>query len=407
MRLFIIEHALSGKDGHYFEYDKSIHRAFSDRGVPVTIYCSKAASQSVVSEIEAKPWFRKISWVHRIKPISLAYFFGLFLLNTGIFTDLRRLRRVRHRNTDVFLFPAPSHNELLGILFWYSFLPKSRRPILLLLFRFLSHFGLPNMPDVGRTFHTWIFRRLNLLGQGKIHYLSDSAILAREYENLSDRKVTVMPIPHLPDKTLDSRHLDGSDLVTFTYLGIAREEKGYNLLANAVKIVFGKHPITRFMIQSSQAGETERERRTTEALANLQSVEIVSGGMSSDQYYKILERSDCILIPYDPSRYLGRTSGIFAEAIAFGKPVITTENTWMAENIRKYNQCGIIMRSFDAQSLAEGMVEYIRSREKLDRNAREASAAWRKEHNAKNYVNIIMGIMGLDRPLEASGGEES
>ena len=42
---------------------------------------------------------------------------------------------------------------------------------------------------------------------------------------------------------------------------------------------------------------------------------------------------------------------MFAEAVAFGKPVITTDGTWMADHVRKLG-CGIIMPEFRSDDLA-------------------------------------------------------
>jgi glycosyltransferase involved in cell wall biosynthesis len=393
MNIFIIDKEMHDKIGHCYEYDKCVSGEITARWHSVKIYCSQNADLDLVSELGAEPLFSNKVWTHSIKPVIIAYFAGMILINLSFFKELITIRPNKYNSRDVLFFPTFSNYELLGILLWYRNIPEIDRPFLLLLFRVPAHLGMPNFPFAGRFILKRIFRRLNHYGPEKVRYLTDSPLLADEYKNLSDREVTVLPIPHLPEMPDHHSWKREEERVTFTYLGRFRTEKGAGLLMEAIRKVHEKHPSSRFLIQISPVTQEEDVRKTAVILSGIPCVEIVPEGLSTERYHEILERSDCVLIPYDPSRYLGRTSGIFAEALALGKPVISTENTWMALNIRKYNECGIVMEKYDSESLAEAMEEYILHYEKYDRNAEEASVVWRRDHGVKRYVDILLGLV--------------
>jgi hypothetical protein len=66
--------------------------------------------------------------------------------------------------------------------------------------------------------------------------------------------------------------------------------------------------------------------------------ELVEGPFESEEYLDVFARADVILIPYDQDNYAARSSGVFAEALAAGKPTVVTRGTWMATILEPYRQ---------------------------------------------------------------------
>jgi glycosyltransferase involved in cell wall biosynthesis len=54
------------------------------------------------------------------------------------------------------------------------------------------------------------------------------------------------------------------------------------------------------------------------------------GFVPTDDYYYLLAKADVVLCPYDARAYRARSSGVFAEAVAAGKPTVVPADTWMA-----------------------------------------------------------------------------
>jgi glycosyltransferase involved in cell wall biosynthesis len=161
-----------------------------------------------------------------------------------------------------------------------------------------------------------------------------------------------------------------------------------------MEIVSAEHPEAKFLIQSSSIENAENIRQAMDKMKRSPNrVEFIEIPLDTDRYHDLIRSADCILVPYDPEKYQGRSSGVFAEAVALGKPVVSTRNTWMAENVLKY-QCGILMEDFNSAGLAKAMKDYIDTKKEFDEKAEAAAAAWRENHGAKRYVDIVLSLIG-------------
>ena len=101
--------------------------------------------------------------------------------------------------------------------------------------------------------------------------------------------------------------------------------------------------------------------------------------------------SDIILLPYAPSSYRFRTSGIFVEAITMGKIALTTKNTWMAYELEKYDLKELII-DWDAPTIVQKLEEiYLNKsiREKLKFMTNE----YCKFHNIETFAKKLKSLI--------------
>ncbi|WP_377806285.1 hypothetical protein ABNQ38_06275 (plasmid) [Azospirillum sp. A29] len=122
------------------------------------------------------------------------------------------------------------------------------------------------------------------------------------------------------------------------YLGDARLEKGFHLIPAAIDQLdrdYVAQGLLRFQLQS-YVTQARPELKILQALEHLRSmnrsaVRTLPRPLSMPEYNELLNRSDFVLIPYTRLNYTARSSGIFTEALAAGKPVIVPAGTWMSE----------------------------------------------------------------------------
>ena len=121
------------------------------------------------------------------------------------------------------------------------------------------------------------------------------------------------------------------------YLGDARREKGIQVLSHLPEMLEGREVADRAILIYSQlynaapAGDVENLL----ALERLRAAPpgVVLGearALATADYQALLACSDVVFNLYDRENYRARSSGVFVEALAAHKPVVTTAGSWMS-----------------------------------------------------------------------------
>ncbi|HEX7446496.1 MAG TPA: glycosyltransferase [Pirellulales bacterium] len=121
------------------------------------------------------------------------------------------------------------------------------------------------------------------------------------------------------------------------YIGDARTEKGFHLLPHLVADLAAEGPPVRFTFQSNYnipGGEPAAAvaRAQLDCCPN-ERVRLLDEPLTSDAYRQLLLSADVVVVPYDRDNYYARSSGIFAEALVAGKPVVVPGGSWMATEL--------------------------------------------------------------------------
>ncbi len=123
-------------------------------------------------------------------------------------------------------------------------------------------------------------------------------------------------------------------------MGDARREKGYHLLpaiAWNLKKDYLETGTARFVVQSnpnSREGAVETAIPRAELACFPSSmVALYDEPLSAAAYKDLLLCSDITLLPYERNAYRARSSGILAESLAAGIPVIVPAGTWLSRQL--------------------------------------------------------------------------
>lgn len=174
------------------------------------------------------------------------------------------------------------------------------------------------------------FKSVNL----RTFFYTDSAQLTDQYDKMGSVKFHTLPIPHTVPKQASKKQ---DDKLVVTYLGDARTEKGYQYLPSLVQdlwLDYVKNDKILFVIQSNYNVQ-EGEPAAVVARTQLQTfpsekVKLVLDSPGHDKYQELLQNTDVMLLPYDKSNYYAKSSGILAESLALGIPVLVPSGTWLS-----------------------------------------------------------------------------
>ena len=149
-----------------------------------------------------------------------------------------------------------------------------------------------------------------------------------------DKSVGVLHIPvdKYAGKKMATRH---RKKISISYLGNAREEKGFLLLAKLVKIVEGDINLSqkfKFVVQATPqaTGYTPMVSKAVKYLMGCDRslVTLILQNLSENEYRKYLLKSSVVFLCYQKSNYEYRSSGILAEAISNNRVCMVTDGTY-------------------------------------------------------------------------------
>ncbi len=174
-------------------------------------------------------------------------------------------------------------------------------------------------------------RSLNLIDR-QVFLYAENDLLAEHHSQQWSAPVKPLFIPQRP--LPGEAQARPTQAITFSYLGAAREEKGFVYLAGAIEefLAACKRDDVRFELQASPqiVGYAPAIKAAVDRLMSISDsrLHIITQPQSPADYDAALNRSDVLLLCYDPSRYAVRSSGIIFEALANGKIAITTDATF-------------------------------------------------------------------------------
>lgn len=194
-------------------------------------------------------------------------------------------------------------------------------------------------PDPFKAFHSRTHRAYFAAARTRAHsprlrFYTDTPELATDYAALAGFGFGVLPIPFRAELIPSAPRTTRGPLRVL-FLGDLREEKGFTKLPLIVRALITVGGV-RFVIP----GALHPEEHNPAMLAALAELEAHPAGLierphrdgfvPAEDYYRLLASADVVLCPYDERAYRSRSSGVFAEAVAAGKPTVVPAGTWMA-----------------------------------------------------------------------------
>jgi glycosyltransferase involved in cell wall biosynthesis len=316
--------------------------------------------------------FRALQWLRRFALLALAGLFGLvlspILLPYLIFRNVRQffhtadnhvaqfahdlrhmLDRVGTCDGDIVFIPTLGNVELMGTgLCIENFAPARQLSWHFLFRRNLFQGREPSYQrQIARQVKTLksfaqFKAHLKECMPDKAHFYTDTAALTAQYNQLAVFPFKTLPIPL--DASLN-RAEHGRDRFNIVYIGDARDEKGFPLLPKLVADLGAAGYAAadlRFIFQSNfnvPSGESNSLiARQALSMESAELVSMVEGPFASDAYLSLINNADIILLPYNSDAYYARSSGIYAEALAAGIPVVARDQSWMSQEMLRINQ---------------------------------------------------------------------
>jgi len=122
-------------------------------------------------------------------------------------------------------------------------------------------------------------------------------------------------------------------------------------------------------------------------------IEYFQKNLNNLEYIKYYEKSDIIILPYDPIKYKDRFSGMMYEAISCGKFVFISDKTLMADHLRKVGLNDLVVKNW--KKLDYSNIVKILNSNKIKKLIKINNINYLKNNNYKNFQKKFNEIINI------------
>jgi glycosyltransferase involved in cell wall biosynthesis len=388
LRIVIADPGLLSRSGHHYPYTEAVSRAATAAGIRTAVWGHKEIAPRIAEPLKAKPVFR-------LGPYG-GFFgascnIGRCLYSNAIIAEDLKGAPDPVGPDDLVFFHTVSDDQLIAIATWLAEIPEPARPRVEVLLRF--HPEVHADPKSRLASYAIGIAALASL-QGWVSFSTDTERLSAWFEQNNNISCRVVPIPHLPRmETVENRKAVPP---VVAYIGDARADKGFTLLSALASALLERKTPVRLLVQAGGTSLGPAEGETADQLERLPEIaSVVRGSLRTAEYHKLFSKASIVLLPYDQARYAYGTSGVFAEAMAAGKPTITTADTWMTDEAGRLGGAVYALERPVVESIAKAIETMLPDLDSLQATAQQAAAVWAAEHNEQKLLECLLTGKGL------------
>lgn len=374
--------------GHYQAYDRTVCEAAERLGYRTLILGRKTSNVVQLGTTRVVPAFTYGIWrtseadyrkdgSHR-RPMRAGWRF---------FRELRFALAPFHLKSDSFVFVQSVYAlQVFGLALFVLWCWLARGPKVAVLLRYQPEFYKDHLAALGFRILEW------LVWAGRVSFVTDSRRLAEDYRALTKAPFDVVPIPH-PRISPPLPAADRGARLRFGTLGGARGEKGINEIIDAIGLLNsdGSASDIQFVLHVHSPFPDVAEKLSSFKSRVPSNVTLIEEPLDDAGYGKLLYSLDVLVLPYWHSVYRSRTSGPLAEAIAAGKVVIVTRDTWLAEEMQQRG-AGIACADHSPTDLARAILEAAARFEELHVLAQARRPEMSDHQKAQELVAQIVNL---------------
>jgi hypothetical protein len=223
----------------------------------------------------------------------------------------------------------------------------------------------------------------------RLIFFTVTSSLAEELSDLLGVEMRMAPLSlEYGDPWLYNSARPGAHLPQVAILGGMRREKGSHLIHGIVRACQSRVAV-EFLVHLANDTFTVEETQKLAQISAEPQVIVINKPLSLPEYNFALNSADIALFPYEVIPYRKRTSGVFAEAVAYGKPVVATRGTWMAEQIEAGHAAGTIFEDLEPNSIAQAIARCVADLKSLRQSAQALSIKWREKSGVSAFVDLL------------------
>lgn len=375
MTVIFLDPGIRTFSGHHTNMVLSLSTALRDRGQSVRVLGHRDLVAEVAEALGAEPTFR-LGTYNVIGNDPVCWPLETMLEGAEIISaDLRALRPAAG---DILVWPTarPSH-----ILATATALGSWPSPLLTVF--------TAALPCVEPESVYWRFARRRLPPEAHVVFTATAEMMGQDYARVVDRPFLVSPMPHMGA----IRNRVGARPVVVGVLGHQRRSKGIHLLPEIVRRTHRDD--IRWLVQDSGTDATA----ILDELETLPNVRVLR--VQARNWLNLLDTCDALLLPYDRAEYQRMHSGLVAEAMASGLPIVIPDTPALLSQSEGGGR--VVYKGDGVDWVVPAVDALVRNFDSLAAAAFHGAPIYAARHSAGSWADWLLDL-AADAGLPAQGG---
>jgi hypothetical protein len=220
-----------------------------------------------------------------------------------------------------------------------------------------------------------------------------------DYTSLLGLPVQTMPSVHtgLHQPRLRKRDQDG--FINVAFLGHQRREKGYHLIPDIARCLIDRRSPVKLLLHNSEPDDSPVSQKLRDLARANKNVTFIEEPGDQAHWQDLLDRSDLVVLPYDPNRYRESGSGVANEAVSDGIPMVVPAGTTMETLAVSYQGCSTSFFNWRPEEVTDAIERAIANFDVLARQAEAGASMWRRSNGVELFVDRLLEIMTHTHPF--------
>ncbi|MGH6795496.1 MAG: glycosyltransferase [Methylocella sp.] len=408
MELILLDSGLATKAGHSYRLAKTVAGALARRELRYRIFGLSGLDTSISAEIGAIPHFSRslydgvdLSWGEKQLRSIAAVLRGApaggsirseprswTALNDAFERDLRALPLDIWQPDNLVGVVAISQNQILGLVRFLRTMPRGRLPRVVCQLMFPPSFVPWGTASThGEKFYRIAFKLAAPLIGRSLFFTVENEAMRTLYSKDFGIRTRILPVPFGasgPERRIEGR-------VRVGFFGDSKCDKGFHLLPKAIAVCQREGLDAEFIVQIQHSRWEQRTIEAECALRALRDVRFLEGILSCEDYAAWAGRTDVMLLPYDPVAFgPARGSGIFAESVAAGRPVVASRGTFAGTSVENNQAEGEVFAPYTSEALAAAIARLIPRLPACKARAAERAKNFVHSHSPGAYIDALL-----------------
>lgn len=395
MRLIYIDPVLHSNHGHWISHCKAVVQGFGMLGINSVVISNAAIQLELQNDLKAIPLFKHNPYSSFNNDSLAGHLVDFSVLRASTADDLKKISGVN--SDDILYFEASSPGSLAGFIDWLS---SGDLPTNNVFVSLLEQCGLiPNncmtnnseFAATSKMTELWRYIGLSINKLPQIRFVTVEDAYAQLYGFLLDRSVHKLPHPFCLVKDGGARDLVQTNKISF--IGAQRSVKGFAMARPIFEELVERRVNFELYIHDSR-GEMIDDLNWFEEKSQFdRRIRIERFAADSNRWSQLLCSAGCVVAPYVPEIYAVASSGIAAECLSAGVPIIAPAHTSLAKVLENYRLSDLVARSYTSSSFVDRVCWYLQNQSKVTSDFEGASTRWNQENGPVKYAQACLSLI--------------